>query len=211
MKLYKQTNPLVSVILPTFNRHSYLSRSIGSVILQTFTDWELLVIDDGSSDQTFSLIIEYQEKFPKIRYMRHSNKKLPLTLNTGILAACGKYIAFIGSDDEWKPEHLERNIEIFHLYNDTDLVYGSAEIIGDKYVPDKNDRSKKINLDDCVIGGTFVGKKDFFINTGGFNNIEYSEDSDFFERIKDFAKIIKTDYKTYIYYRNTSGSITNSN
>ncbi|NLT51054.1 MAG: glycosyltransferase family 2 protein [Ignavibacteria bacterium] len=211
MKLYKQTNPLVSVILPTYNRYSYLRRSIDSVIRQTFKDWELLVIDDGSSDKTFSLIIEYQEKFPKIRYMRHSNKKLPLTLNTGILAACGKYIAFIGSDDEWKPDHLERNIEIFYLHKDTDLVYGTAEIIGDKHVPDKNDRTKRINLDDCIIGGTFVVKKDLFISAGGFNNIDYSEDSDFFERIKDIANIIKTDFKTYIYYRNTAGSITNSN
>lgn len=211
MRLYREGNPSVSVILPTYNRMKYLSRAIDSVIRQIFTSWELIIVDDGSTDETFSLVNGYLISEPRIRYLKHSNRKLPFTLNTGLLAACGDFVAFIGSDDAWKPEHLSLRMEIFSSQNEPDLVHGGVEIIGDPYVSDKRDRAKKIHLKDCVIGGTFIGKRELFLKLDGFKNIDYSEDSEFFERAVKTAAVKKVDFKTYIYFRDTPGSITNKN
>ena len=210
MRLYKDGNPRVSIILPTFNRFSCLSRAIESVLNQTFTSWELLVIDDGSTDDTFRLVDKFIRGNENIRYLKHSNKKLPFTLNTGILSACGEYIAFLGSDDEWKPDHLGIRMETFEEEPGVDLIHGGVEIIGDPFVTDKNDRTKKIHLNNCIIGGTFVGKRDLFLKLNGFENLEYSEDSEFFERALKIANIRKVNFETYIYYRNTINSITNN-
>ncbi|ABL65478.1 glycosyltransferase family 2 protein [Chlorobium phaeobacteroides] len=99
--------PEISVILPTFNRARLLDTAIQSVLGQTFTDWELLVVDDGSSDNTFDLVNPYITENPRIRYLRHCNRKLNNTRNAGIQAAFGRYITFLDSDDSYTPDHLE--------------------------------------------------------------------------------------------------------
>lgn len=207
MQLYKEFIPRVSVILPTYNRVKYLSRAINSVLNQIYENWELIVVDDGSDDSTYKLINSYQEKFEKVRYMRHQNRRTPLTLNIGILAAAGYYITFLGSDDEYKKEHLSLRMDILEKENEIDLLHGGVEIIGDPFVKDKNDLSKKIHLSECVIGGTLVGKKETFLKLGGFRNLNYSDDSDFYERALPICKIREVDFPTYIYYRDTPDSI----
>jgi hypothetical protein len=82
--------------------------------------------------------------------------------------------------------------------------------VGDPYVTDKNDPSKSIHLSECVIGGTFFGKRKVFFELNGFNDLNYSEDSDFFERAEKKYTIQKVNFAPYIYYRDTEGSITNS-
>lgn len=209
MKLYKNFTPLVSVILPTFNREKLLKRAIDSVINQTYNFWELIIADDGSEDNTFEIIKKYQSQFENIRYFRHSNRKLPLTLNAGIQASMGDYLTFLGSDDEYKKDHIQLRVEEI-MNENIDFIHGGVEIIGDPYVKDKNDKSKMIHLNDCTIGGTFFAKKEVFVNLNGFKDIEYSEDSEFFERVLSKYKIKKVNYPTYIYYRDTPDSICNN-
>lgn len=209
MKLYKNFTPLVSVILPTFNREKLLKRAIDSVINQTYNFWELIIADDGSEDNTFEIIKKYQKHFQNIRYFRHSNRKLPLTLNAGIQASMGDYLTFLGSDDEYKKDHIQLRVEEI-MNENIDFIHGGVEIIGDPYVKDKNDKSKMIHLNDCTIGGTFFAKKEVFVNLNGFKDIEYSEDSEFFERVLSKYKIKKVNYPTYIYYRDTPDSICNN-
>ncbi len=208
MKLYNKFDPFVSIILPTFNRANLIERSIKSVINQTYKNWELLIVDDGSSDNTFQIIKPYISKFDNIRYLYHNNKKLPLTLNTGIIAAIGKVITFLGSDDEYKPLHLQLRVDLFS--QGIEFIHGGVEVIGNPYVKDKNDLSKLIHLDECTIGGTFFIKKDLLERLNGFKNILYSEDSELFERAEKLTNIIKVDYPTYIYYRDTEDSICNT-
>jgi glycosyltransferase involved in cell wall biosynthesis len=210
MKLYKDYSPSVSVILPTFNREELITRAIDSVIRQEYTSWELLVIDDGSEDDTFEIIRDYQNKFENIRYCRHSNRKLPLSLNAGIQLSTGEYISFLGSDDEYLTDHLMLRIKYMIDNPGVDLIHGGVQIIGDPYVKDKNNLSKKIHLSECTIGGTFLGKKQVFTDLKGFKNINYSEDSEFLERAKTKYEIRKVSFPTYIYYRDTPGSICNS-
>lgn len=207
MKLYKNQNPAVSVIIPTFNREKLLQRAIDSVLSQSYKDWEIIVVDDGSSDDSYKYVFELQNEYPNIKYIRHSNRKLPITMNSGIRLAAGKYVTFLGSDDEYKSDHLQLRVEYMENHPEIELIHGGVDIIGTPYVKDKEDRSKWIHLDQCVIGGTFFGVKRLFHHFNGFNDVYYSEDSDFFDRISGKAKIAKVNYPTYIYHRETEDSI----
>lgn len=207
INVYKGNRPLVSIVMPTFNRKSYLNRSIDSVIKQTYLDWELIVVDDGSSDNSFDIVDSYIGKFENIRYVRHSNRKSPLTTNAGILASCGDYITFLGSDDEYKVDHIKPRVEYLVDHPEIDMIHGGVEIVGHPFVKDKNDLTKEIHISECVVGGTFFGKRSVFFELDGFNNLIYSDDSDFFERAEKKFKIVKVDWPTYIYYRDTPDSI----
>ena len=102
----------VSVIIPTYNRAKLIKRSILSVLNQTYQNFEIIVVDDGSADDTKSVVESFNN--PKIRYIRHDiNKGQSAARNTGIKNAKGKYIAFQDSDDEWLPEKLEKQMSCF--------------------------------------------------------------------------------------------------
>ncbi|MBK7105693.1 MAG: glycosyltransferase family 2 protein [Ignavibacteriae bacterium] len=210
MQLYKNFKPDVSIILPTFNRENYLERSINSVINQTFTNWELLIIDDGSEDKTFEFVNKFLMNDERIKYQKHKNKGLPISLNTGIQISSGKYLTFLGSDDEYKSNHIEVRFEEIEKDKNIDCLFGGLEIIGDEFVKDKNDLTKLVHLNDCAVGGTFFGKREMFVEMNGFRNINYAEDSDFYDRAKISYNFKKVNFQTYIYYRNTPDSICNN-
>ncbi len=160
--IYQSANPCVSVIMATYNRSEYLSRSISSFINQIYTNCELVVVDDGSEDNTFEIVNDYMKEYENIRYLKHSNKKLALSKNLGIKAAAGKYIAFLDSDDKYRPDYLERRVEFMQANESVALIEGGAIIIGDPYVKDKDDLSRRIHLSECLIGATFFGKAEVF-------------------------------------------------
>lgn len=211
MNVYTSTNPCVSVIMATYNRSGYLHRSISSFLNQTYTNCELIVVDDGSEDDTFRIVNSYMNPHENIRYIKHTNRKLSLSKNAGIQAATGQFIAFLDSDDEYTPDYLEKRVQWMQANKDIDLIQGEVIVIGDQYVKDKNDISKKIHLSDCNIGPTFFGKTEMFIALGGFDkNIFYSEDSFFWEKAEKQYHVKRFDHPGYIYYRDTPGSICNS-
>lgn len=121
--------PTVSVILPTYNRAYCLRRSIDSVLNQTFTDFELIVINDGSTDDTADLVRSYRD--PRLTYVHH-NENLGQTerLNEGIWLTQGEFIAFQDSDDEWLPEKLEKQVAVFL---DPNQITGIGVVYCDKY------------------------------------------------------------------------------
>jgi glycosyltransferase involved in cell wall biosynthesis len=211
MEIFTGANPCVSVILATFNRAAYLTRSINSVLNQTYKDYELIVVDDGSDDDTFSIVNQFIQKHENVRYLKHSNRKLSITKNTGIQAAAGRYIAFIDSDDEYKPDYLEKRVSFMKAHENIDLIEGGAIVIGNEYVKDRHDLSKEIHLSECRIGPTFFGKKEVFVTLGGFDkNILYSEDAEFWDRAEKAFSVKIVEEPLYIYYRDTPGSICNS-
>ncbi|MBM4170473.1 MAG: glycosyltransferase family 2 protein [Ignavibacteria bacterium] len=210
MQVYKDYLPEVSIIMPTFNRKNYVKRSIDSVIMQSFRNWELIIVDDGSTDSSNLLIDDYIFKHTNIRYLKHSNRKPPLSTNAGILASVGHFITFIGSDDEYKEDHLKLRYDLMVRNNSLDIIHGGFKVVGHPYVKDKNDLSKEIHLSECVIGGTFFGKRNVFIELNGFQNLAYSDDSDFLERAMIRYNVLKVEYPTYIYYRDIPDSICNT-
>lgn len=112
--------PLVSVSMPTYNRAHLLRRPIQSILNQTFTDFELIIVDDGSTDDTKSLVDSFHDS--RIRYIRHeTNKGLYPSRNTGVKHSVGTYLAFQDSDDEWHPKKLEEEVA---------LIQGTPDRIG---------------------------------------------------------------------------------
>ena len=105
METDKKENVLISVVLPTYNRARCLSRSINSVLNQTFSNLELIIVDDGSTDNTRELVESFSD--PRIRYIYQENAGACAARNHGINEALGTYIAFQDSDDEWRKDKLE--------------------------------------------------------------------------------------------------------
>ena len=200
----------VSVILTVYNRENYLKRCIDSLISQNFTNWELIAIDDGSTDNSLNVLRSYEENFPNIKVLYHENQKIAQSRNKGIFLSMGKYITFLDSDDEYAESHLLKRVEFLDDHPDIDLIYGGVKIIGNQFVRDKDNPQNFIHLSNCFIGGTFFGKRKVFIELGGFKDLEYSEDSDLIIRAKNKFKIQKFDLPTYIYHRELSDSLTNS-
>lgn len=202
-------NPEISVITAVYNREAYLSRAINSLLKQTFTSWELIAIDDGSTDESLKILIGFQDNNKNIKVFTQEHKNLSLSRNRGLNLSVGNFITFLDSDDEFLPSHLETRYNYMNSHPEIDLVHGGVTIIGNSFVADKNDRNKMITLYNCVIGGTFFGKRKVFQTLGGFNEIIYSEDSEFLDRALKIFNVEKIIYPTYIYHRETPDSITN--
>ncbi|NTU97365.1 MAG: glycosyltransferase family 2 protein [Chlorobiaceae bacterium] len=200
--------PRISVILPAFNRARHIVNAMESVLCQTFHDWELIIVDDGSSDNTFSTIDPYLMKTRGIRYMKHNNRKPALSRNAGIQAAFGRYITFLDSDDHYLPEHLENRIGILEKNPDISLLSGGFLTEVDIRVKDRHNPEKLVNIRECILAGTLFGRRELFIELGGFRNIDYAEDTDLWERASTRYGVMKIeDPKTY-FYRRAEDSIT---
>ncbi|MDD2522764.1 MAG: glycosyltransferase [Anaerolineaceae bacterium] len=115
------TNPTVSIILPTYNRIEYLQRSIGSVLNQTYQDWELIVWDDGSSDGTADYCRALLDS--RVRYFLNENRGVAFARNQAIANSVGEYLAFLDSDDEWRDDKLSVQIEGLLTHPEIDLVF----------------------------------------------------------------------------------------
>src|SRR6056297_995853 len=102
--------PNVSVIIPTYNRSFTVTKAIDSVLEQTYDDHEIIVVDDGSTDDTYEVLRAYLNK---IDYKYKENGGISSARNCALQMARGKYIALLDSDDYWKPEKLERQMECF--------------------------------------------------------------------------------------------------
>lgn len=128
---------MISVIVPVYNAEKVVGRCIESVILQTYVDWELILVDDGSNDQSISVCEKYAHKDSRIRIIHQENQGPSKARNTGINAAKGDYICFIDSDDYVSPNYLSD----FNIDKDVDFVVQGMELIyinerlNKKYIP----------------------------------------------------------------------------
>lgn len=131
--------PEVSIILPTYNRVDVIGRAVASILLQTHQDWELLVIDDGSNDGTVERLDGLD---PRIRFIRQANQGVATARNTGIAAATGRFIAFMDSDDEWRPQFLALTTAFLRAHPDEHWVATeSLEDLGDGGPPIRHSRT----------------------------------------------------------------------
>lgn len=202
--------PFFSIIITTFNRDKLIYRALKSLLFQDFKDWEAIIVDDGSSDKTFEVIKPIILIYNNIKYIFQKNQGLPNARNTGVYQSRGHYITFLDSDDEYKINHLSSRYLILQENPQIDLLHGGYKIVGDPFVPDKNNPTTLIHLDNCIIGGTFFIKRDVIEKIGYFRNVDYADDTDFFERAENSSlKIMKTEIKTYIYHRDSPNSMCN--
>jgi glycosyltransferase involved in cell wall biosynthesis len=150
-------SPLVSVVMPTFNRAQLLERALASALKQTYRKLEIIVVDDASRDDTAAVVRNAGDD--RVRYIRHdANKGGSAARNTGIRAALGEYIAFLDDDDEWEPAKTEEQLKVL-AHEDYDAVLCTSDEHGERL--SKFDGKKTVDLEDLrhgrfTAGGTGV-------------------------------------------------------
>lgn len=124
------SKPKVSVILPTYNDACFLPGAIQSILAQTWVDYELIIVNDGSTDDTATLLQQYTHE-PRIKIIHKQNERLPRALNTGFEAASGEYLTWTSSDNILLPYMLERLVWALDSRPDVGLVYADWQVIND--------------------------------------------------------------------------------
>jgi len=209
-------NPTVSVIIPTYNRAHLVGRAIQSVLNQTYQDFELIVVDDGSTDNTEEVVKGFNDA--RIRYIRHDeNKGLPAARNTGIEAARGEYIAFLDSDDEWLERKLEKQIALFEqLDSQVGVVYCRWYVMDDDtgFVRRGNRPAHRGNVWHHVLKGwgiqpsSAVIRRECFDHCGAFDeSLPFWGDSDLWFRIAQQYHFDLVDEFLYIIHYHSQGQL----
>jgi glycosyltransferase involved in cell wall biosynthesis len=117
--------PLVSVVIPAYNASAYIGATLDSVFAQTLTNFEVIVVNDGSPD-TPALELALRPYQPRVRYLKQENRGPSSARNTGIRSGLGKYVAFLDSDDSWFPQHLSRQVELLEADSHLQMVYANG-------------------------------------------------------------------------------------
>lgn len=188
--------PKISVVIPTYNKSQYLKEAIESVLNQTYQNMEVIVVDDGSIDNTREAIKSFDD--PRVIYFFQENKGPAIARNTGIKKTNGKYVAFLDSDDLWLKEKLEKQVDFMEKNSEIGLlgtgcyeVTDKGRIIGKKIFPIKN----KILQKDLIKYNPFIQssvmiKKEVFDKVGLYDEkFRESEDYELWLRIAENCKI----------------------
>lgn len=191
-------SPTVSVIIPTYNRAHMVGRAIQSVLNQTYQDFELIIVDDASTDNTEEVAKSFNDE--RLQYIRHEKNSGSSVAprNTGIELARGEYIAFLDSDDEWLPQKLEKQMDKFNSVSpDVGLVYcgyaGVNRETGEalrEYTPNGRGEVFKLMVERNLLGSlTVLIRKECFQKAGVFDT-EFlsSQDWDMWIRISKYYK-----------------------
>ena len=128
--------PLVSVIMPVYNGEKFLAEAIESILAQTFSDFELRVVDDASQDGSVEIIRSYEERDERVRLIQHErNRGQATALNNGVSAARGRYIAMMDSDDISLPDRLRKQFDVLEAHPEIDLVGACLQVVDAELAP----------------------------------------------------------------------------
>lgn len=204
--------PTVSIIMPTHNRIRMLEKAIQSVFDQSYTDWELIIIDDASSDETEERMKELDSKEEAVRYMRIpkiENKGISEYLNIGLRNARGKYIARIDDDDYWchkdklklQVEFMEKNPEYVVVGGGVILVDGNGDELFRYLKKETDEEIRSFALfSNPFTHATVLFKKDLALKLGGYKIIKHVEDMELWLRMGKHGKLynMKEYFITYM-------------
>ena len=216
--------PFFTVIIPLYNKEMYIENAIKSILNQTFTDFELLIINDCSTDKS----IEIASKFAleKVQIIHHKkNSGLAATRNTGIKKATSNYVTFLDADDLWKPHFLEKIFNLIQNFPEARIFGTNYEEIWDKTIKKPHNGSEslandftgyinffKINLKQGIYNhGSVCLHKEVFENIGFYNeNIQLSQDLDFNIRANYHYKLAYDNSVQMSYFMQTDNQLTRS-
>ena len=196
--------PLVSVVLPTYNRAYTISRAIDSVLDQTHSDLELIVVDDGSNDDTNDVLKEYMKKDSRVTYARQEHLGANRARNYGIRLARGRYLAFQDSDAVWFSDKLEKLLNVSSWYNESYAGVFSAfyrcDQDGNKYIIPKDkiellqweDQFSMLLINNFIDTASMLLKKEAVKDIKGFN--------DNLPRFQDWEFCLRLGFKYKLYY-----------
>lgn len=206
-------NPKISIILPTYNRAEYLIKAVDSCLAQTFTEFELIIIDDFSSDETLSVAKNYAKMDERVKVLSNSvNKKLPASLNIAFAEAKGKYLTWTSDDNLFHEEALETMNHYLDNMPDIGLVYTDYSLI------DANGKVMKriyqeppvfLPIRDCV-GACFLYRAEVASQLGGYNEQMFLvEDYDYWLRLGLITRLFHIPESLY-FYRTHTNSLTST-
>ena len=201
MKSYKKI--FFSIILPSFNRSDVISQTIQSVIYQTYENWELIIVDDGSTDNTKKIVDEIKNTESRIKYIYQQNEERSSARNNGINNAKGDFICFIDSDDLYDENHLKIINETIRKSNDENAIYITGQSVLEngkiKKLPFEKIESQSTEFffsNTIITGRIAISSK--ILNEFKFNTrFTISEDTDLFVRIAcSYPKVIQIEEHT---------------
>lgn len=204
-----------SVVIPLYNKEKHIQRAIKSVLAQTVQDFELIIVDDGSTDGSYEAANKIYD--PRIRFIRQENRGVSAARNRGVSEAKYDWVAFLDADDEWLPEFLETMLKLQSQFPEASAyssLYSRAEKSGKLTTPDVSRFFPRgyqgyienfLNIIRTVLPfnmSSFVVRKEAFQSVGGFPlGVKYGEDVDLFIRISLIYKIAYANDSLVIYHQ----------
>ena len=169
--------PLVSIVMPSYNHANFIKSAVSSVLEQTFLDWELIIIDNYSTDETKDILNQFHDERIRILYIRNEGS-IAKSRNLGVASAKAEWIAFLDSDDSWKADKLEK--VSFFLNSENDLIYHHLSLIQELpgVSSQQHIHSRKLKspiLKDLILRGNTIAtssvvvRKKIFLEVGGMN------------------------------------------
>jgi glycosyltransferase involved in cell wall biosynthesis len=223
---------LVSIIIPSYNHEKYIKRCIDSVLNQSYKNFELIIIDDGSKDSSHQIISSYTD--PRIIFVKQENQGAHHAINRGLSMAKGDYLSILNSDDEYHEQRLEKCIQAFHKQPEIDLITTWVDIVD---AENKKLGTKEAwkNMEPWVIQNkelTFAGTQDYVLNAlmsnfvattsnmifkkrvydkiGGMRNLRFAHDWDFLLRVCAGFKCLNLEESLLNYRIHTTNTISSN-
>ena len=187
--------PVVSVIMPVYNGEKYVAEAIESILTQTFTDFEFIIVDDCSQDGSVEIIRDYAKRDGRIRFLRQErNMGVSLARNRGIEAAAGEYIAFMDSDDISLPTRLEQQCRFLQEHPEIGALGIRSKMVNHDMTALINTRGgprlhahivlSLFSNSVCLVGGSCMIRRQPLQSVGGFTaDLRYGEEGDLFARL----------------------------
>ncbi|WP_341526556.1 glycosyltransferase [Nostoc sp. UHCC 0302] len=199
--------PLISVILPVYNGEKTIYETINSVVNQTFIDWELIVINDGSQDSTLDIIKSFSDS--RLQVFSYPNAGLAISRNRGVIQANGNYISFIDADDIWTPHKLEFQIKALQENSEASVAYSWCDHIdiegkflrtGSRITANGNIHAKLLLANFLENGSNPLVCKQALISIGGFEaSLNPAEDWDLWLRLALHYQFVTVPYPQILY------------
>ncbi|MDT8324310.1 MAG: glycosyltransferase family A protein [Bacteroidota bacterium] len=200
--------PVVSILMATYNRAELLPRAVESVLLQSWQSWELLIIDDGSTDGSAALLERVAALDGRIRVIRQENAGPAHSRNRALAESSGALVTVLDSDDAYAVDHLSLRVAYMLAHPEVDMIHGGFRAIGSDaqmMIPDLHDPSRHVPLEECIVGGTFFAREGVIERAGGWEG-GYGEDARLFARICAMCRVRRVEFPTYLYHRDTIDS-----
>lgn len=213
--------PKVSVIIPAYNCAKFIDQTIKSVQNQTYEDWELLLIDDGSTDDTSRVVTSIQSQDPRVRYIYQPNFGASTRAkNVGLKESIGQYVAFLDHDDEWLPNKITRHLEIFEnpSFNNVGLSATNIMIVNkedgsrlEHKMPQRGESLERLLERNFIFCSSGVMVRREVIERVGFfdENFKLGDDWDMWLRIALVSELAYI-YEPLYYFNRHSGTVTNN-
>ena len=206
----RPAEPKVSIVLPVYNGEKYLREAVQSCLNQSYRDFELICVDDASTDRSAEILTELAQDDPRVLCVRHDeNRKLPAALNTGFEIASGRYFTWTSDDNLYAPEAIERMVQFLETNSEVDLVYTAYRRIDDdgREIETVMPLAPAMLFARNVIGACFLYRQEVHQEIGGYRQEMFlAEDYDFWIRAALRFRLQPLDEVLYT-YRSHGGAL----